>query len=355
MVENRKDSIGPSPVARGPELRKWNQCVNQGDLIDGWLAAVQTKGPWFTRQALHGNRLDQSRLDRCYLSNRGEWVFLMDEMEHYGAASLSDHVPIRISIALEARRQTRSIRSYFKMDAKAGSNPDTMNEVKKAWEEHPPWAKEDRMRWALAWARVRKVLISRKNKDRSELPDITAINRRLERAREKVQVHPSEENKQEFEEARQLARSREQIDVRISRIRSRIKWLHEGEAPSRFFFACVKAKNARENIKVIKLDSGTLVNEEDRILELTEAQNESLDEIPSEVLIEEVVQSLSKDKSQGVDGVIAEMLRAGWDFMKIDCYKMVTQVWRMGRILPKDNRGVIKLISKTEDLELLKN
>ncbi|KAL3689287.1 hypothetical protein R1sor_015596 [Riccia sorocarpa] len=145
---------------------------------------------------------------------------------------------------------------------------------------------------------------------------------------------------------------------------------------------------ARESIGAIKMESGEIIREEGRVMEiigesystlyaeeedtaeirqkrettlelidrrLTAEQKSSLDEEPSEELIEEVVRSLPKDKSPGCDGVIAEVLLAGWEFMCQDCYKMVRQVWRLGRILRRDNRGVIKLIPKAEDLELLKN
>ncbi|KAL3678443.1 hypothetical protein R1sor_021399 [Riccia sorocarpa] len=87
----------------------------------------------------------------------------------------------------------------------------------------------------------------------------------------------------------------------------------------------------------------------------TEEHNRKLDKMPSEELIEEVVRSMPKDKLLGFDGVIVEVLRAGWEYMKQDCFNMVRQVWRLGRLLQKDNRGVIKLIPKAKELFWLKN
>ncbi|KAL3699898.1 hypothetical protein R1sor_017920 [Riccia sorocarpa] len=52
---------------------------------------------------------------------------------------------------------------------------------------------------------------------------------------------------------------------------------------------------------------------------LDEEQNRQLDELPSEELIEDVVQSLPKGKSPGHDGVIVEVLKAGWGYMNGDC------------------------------------
>ncbi|KAL3678442.1 hypothetical protein R1sor_021398 [Riccia sorocarpa] len=104
MVENRNDSIGPSPVLRDREMWKWNMCSNKVDLV---LAHSSTS----------------------------------------------------------KRRSRSALKSFFKMDARALANTETAEKVKHAWENHPTWVREDRRRWAMAWARVREVLLKRKNMD----------------------------------------------------------------------------------------------------------------------------------------------------------------------------------------------
>ncbi|KAL3698385.1 hypothetical protein R1sor_012461 [Riccia sorocarpa] len=149
MVENTRDSIGPSPVLKGRELRSWTLCSNQGDLIDGWLTALDSNGPWFTRQAVHGLRLDQSRLDRLYISNRGEWIEVIRTVEHQGASSLSDHVPIGAVLVLEKKNRAEDRRktvSYFKMRASLFTRPEVMQEAEEEWRKHPVWAKDERKR-----------------------------------------------------------------------------------------------------------------------------------------------------------------------------------------------------------------
>ncbi|KAL3680641.1 hypothetical protein R1sor_023597 [Riccia sorocarpa] len=66
-----------------------------------------------------------------------------------------------------------------------------------------------------------------------------------------------------------------------------------------------------------------------------------LDEIPSEELINEVVGSLPKDKSAGFDGVITEFLRAEWEFMHHDCYKMC--LWDTLKALGMDEINNIRI------------
>ncbi|KAL3675581.1 hypothetical protein R1sor_025529 [Riccia sorocarpa] len=322
MVEQRSDTLGPSPLLKGRELRKWALCSNQGDLSDGWLMAVQAKGPWFTRQAVYGNRIDQARLDRCYLSERGEWAFMVSEMEHYGACSLSDHVPVRIAIILEGERREDRRKSYFKMGANSMKNSETVEAVRQAWGRHPAWAKEDRRRWVMAWDRVREVLIQQKDRQHRELPEAETIQRRLEWAREMIQFN----TRNNYGRRHDYGGNRDFIQTA----------LHGGGGTAEVY---------RKRAEVLVLV--------DR--KLTVEQNRKLSERPSEQLIEEVVRSLPKEKSPGYDGVVAEILVAGWEFMKHDCFKMVGHVWRMQRLLQRDSRGIIKLIPKAEDLFLLKN
>ncbi|KAL3691489.1 hypothetical protein R1sor_005140 [Riccia sorocarpa] len=294
MVERREDSIGPSPLLKGAELRKWTLCSNNADLIDTWLVAVRSTGPWFTRQAVCGARIDQARLDRCYTSERGEWIHTILQEYHQGSSVLSDHIPIKVTLQLVGDNQSgERIISYFKI--------------------HPKSMKSEAVR------------------------------------RER---------------------------------------LHEGDAPTQFFFAQYRAKMAQERLTALKLESGQTITEEaavfrlihetfktlytaepknevvagqrQQVLQLTDKQlsmeqNQDLKELPSAVLIEETVRALPSEKAPGLDGVCAEVVVDGWDFMGEDCINMVQLFWRKRRLLPRDNKGVIKLIPKEGDLMLLKS
>ncbi|KAL3687098.1 hypothetical protein R1sor_013407 [Riccia sorocarpa] len=294
MVEYSRDTRGPSPLLKGRELRKWTLCANAGDLTDIWLEALKKTRPWYTRQTMYGNRLDQAWLDRCNVTNMGEWICQLEDMNHDGSSSLADHIPIRAYLVLEGERRSEGRKLYFKMEGSLLKKEEVMTETKRVWVDHPAWANDDRKRWGLALAR-----------------------------------------------ALANARRREQVDTRMSRIRCRIKWLKDGDAPSRFFYACLKAKNKKEEITLIKLDTGEVITEEGRILQLIEEtygelytadeegpqavqqgdevlqlvdkrltgdQNRQLEETPEEELIEEIVRTLPQEKSLGFDGVTAEVL-----------------------------------------------
>ncbi|KAL3684732.1 hypothetical protein R1sor_002754 [Riccia sorocarpa] len=50
--------------------------------------------------------------------------------------------------------------------------------------------------------------------------------------------------------------------------------------------------------------------------QLTPDDNRILEEVPSEELITRIVMEMPKEKSLGIDAVMVEILRIGWEFMK---------------------------------------
>ncbi|KAL2608075.1 hypothetical protein R1flu_026648 [Riccia fluitans] len=68
MVEVPMDTMCSSSILRGSEKKCWKQCACQADLVDAWWIAAQSLGPVFSRHALRLDKLDQSRLDRFYIS-----------------------------------------------------------------------------------------------------------------------------------------------------------------------------------------------------------------------------------------------------------------------------------------------
>ncbi|KAL3687077.1 hypothetical protein R1sor_013386 [Riccia sorocarpa] len=239
--------------------------------------------------------------------------------EYQKVATFSQLLPVNSEDPLEERRPDRLVLPLNK-------------------KEEPPEQQEDGTTTEDRAGEIRHEQASRPPPE----PGEAATNgQELEESR--LREDPSEENKNLFDEALQLARKREQIDTRICRIRSRIRWLNEGDSPSKFFFASFKAKQAYETISAIRLETGEMLTDERKILEhvedtykelytaepereefnrkreeamtlidkkLTLAQNVALGEMPTDELIEEVVQSLPSDRAPGLDGVTAKILVA---------------------------------------------
>ncbi|KAL3684230.1 hypothetical protein R1sor_002252 [Riccia sorocarpa] len=389
MVESQVDSVGPSPVLKNEELHSWELCTGSADLIDARLCASQTSGPHFTRQAWHGNRFDQSRLDRFYLSGNEEWVYHIKKVDHHGARTLFDHVPISMGVILKVREAAQQPRrSYFKMDFKVLMREDVLGKAKTVWEEHPSWARDKRKRWALALGRIRKLLMEVRKEDRIGYMDLKELEEKAEEARSRIQIDNSREAAETFEEAITTLRKREHQEAEDCRKRCKIKWLKEGDAPSKYFFARLKAKHVHEEMIALESDSGQILEEQEDILKevhtyyqnlyrakeetaavlerrrevigridrrLTEGNNRTLEEVPSEEFITSIVMEMPKEKSPGLDGIMVEILQIGWEFMREDCFLMVQSFWEKKKLVGKDSREIIKLIPKNGQKQLLKN
>ncbi|KAL3693205.1 hypothetical protein R1sor_006856 [Riccia sorocarpa] len=75
---------------------------------------------------------------------------------------------------------------------------------------------------------------------------------------------------------------------------------------------------------------------------LTLGDNRKLEEVPSEDFITRIVMDMPKEISPGLDGVMVEILRVGWEFMKEDCLRMVKERMGMGADTISRIRGLVE-------------
>ncbi|KAL3683681.1 hypothetical protein R1sor_001703 [Riccia sorocarpa] len=223
--------------------------ISRTDMVDTRLCATRNVGPHFTRQAWHGNRFDQSRLDRFYLSKGGEWVYHIRPMEHQGARALSDHIPIKLELVLkETEVDNIPRRSYFKMDCKKLMRPDVIERAKETWQAHPRWAKDTRKRWTLALGRIRRLLMDVRDEEKRREEKRQNLEEEIETARRRIEHDQSVEAREFFEKAITSLRRKEHKEAERCRRRCKITWFKEGDAPSKYFFARLKAKHAQEEL-----------------------------------------------------------------------------------------------------------
>jgi hypothetical protein len=67
---------------------------------------------------MSGNQLDAAQLDRVYSSNHSTWFDHVITLDHDGQQTLSDHIPVTVTIALTPPPPSTGLRksSYFKFD-----------------------------------------------------------------------------------------------------------------------------------------------------------------------------------------------------------------------------------------------
>ncbi|KAL3678136.1 hypothetical protein R1sor_021092 [Riccia sorocarpa] len=388
MVEYPEDSKGPTAVLKGDELQKWSELSVSWDLIDCWLCAAERSGPWYTRRAKRGNRIDLARLDRVYMTRGGDWTEYVKRMEHVGGKTLSDHIPVVATIKLlqgepEVRKTT-----YFKLDYRILDSETVFREAKRTWNDHPREEVDPRVKWILAWRRL-KGLFKRVQREQCEkYRELEKKEAELQTLKTMADFDHSEELASEIEILEAEVRSKETWEVTQWRNRSRNRWLKEGEAPSKYFFSQLKTKHQRESIKALQRESGEMITSERGIIgeieqfyselylkddrverniaardnllayvntTVSPQQNDELIGEPSMEELEEVVKRLPSEKAPGLDGATAEILVRCWAFMKDDCLAMLVSYWQDGVLAMCDSRGVIKLLPKNQERQRLRN
>ncbi|KAL3675001.1 hypothetical protein R1sor_024949 [Riccia sorocarpa] len=388
-VELSEDSKGKSALMQGSEERAWRKMVNRTDIIDAYMAAVRTKSGLFTRMAFCGQRYDQARLDRFYLSNRGEWCELIKEVIHNTGQILSDHVPISLELQL-IRDENCNWRpmSYFKMNQQLMESQEVLMKLKETWEDHPPFCKNSQKRWEMGWGRLRQILKEEKNRQKNDYKEGNNIRREVEDLRIILHDEDNEETRMRLLSKENELRKREIREAKAWRLRSKERWFREGEAPSRYFYSQLKAKFAREKITALETEDGNFISRHSEIMEeveryyrnlytrvqetvqirqareqvlqlltsrATQEEDATLHQVPTEEEVEEVVHDLRKEKNPGFDGLVAEVLHACWSFVKNDCIDMIIDFWDRGALTEKNRTAVVKLLPKNSESQWLKN
>ncbi|KAL3680493.1 hypothetical protein R1sor_023449 [Riccia sorocarpa] len=214
---------------------------------------------------------------------------------------------------------------------------EVLDRARIAWREHPHWAKDKRKRWALALGRIRKLLMEVRLEEKRKEEEKGNQEDRLEAARRRIHQDRSLEAREELEEALTELRKKEHQEAEQCSRRCKITWIKEEEAPSKYFFARLKAKHAHEEMTAIETETDTIVEEPEEILEelhkfyqdlykaeeetqevldkkrtvvgridrmMSTCDNLTLEAVLNEDLITQIVMDMPKEKSPGIDGVM---------------------------------------------------
>ena len=170
-----------------------------------------------------------------------------------------------------------------------------------------------------------------------------------------------------------------------AKIRSRARWLEEGEAPTRFFFKLERERQAKSAVSSILNSDGQLVSSRDEVLkahvdfysklfEEEETDPEALDELLSHVTshlsdadrdlcdqslspceLSSAVAGLSNNKSPGPDGLTAEFYVKFWPRLGPILLQVYNQSLADGELPDSLKESATKVIFKKGDRQNLKN
>ena len=171
-----------------------------------------------------------------------------------------------------------------------------------------------------------------------------------------------------------------------AQIRSRAKWIEEGEKPTKYFFNLEKQNVYKNMIKQLKKEDGSLTQNDAEIIEegvafyqnLYKKDNISYDDIKDYLQEENELKTINENEKQGLEGKITKdeceialnsmksNKSPGSDGIPMEFYKMfwadihlmltyLNHAYEIGELSATQKRGILSLIFKKSDKELLKN
>lgn len=196
------------------------------------------------------------------------------ELIHDGGSSLSDHDPIIVRFKLIAQMavSTKTKSSYFKANSGLLKKEELVYQLRMAWEVGTNVENEPHVRFFLASMRLREKLIEIQKAPSDREAEVKLLKSKLCTLKQSLILSYSDTTLRDNATTEEQVWVAEHEEAQYARRLARINWLGQGDEPSKFYFATVKAKRMRENMPSLLLEDGRVLTEGDQILEEVEWQ-----------------------------------------------------------------------------------
>ena len=339
------------------------------------LADVPFLGPlytWMNRQA--GDNFIARKLDRC-LQNECSLDMFPNAFTEVLPPGLSDHCPLVISLKVNPDPGPRKL-FPFKFFNFWADHPDFIGLVKEAWCYEVYGTPMFRLTRKLK--RVKAILKAFNFRSFGGLHErVVAAKEALCQAQSAMLNSPSnpllgENEKSCLKNYHDLAIAEEGF----LRQKSRVQWLKLGDQNTSFFHKAVKARNARNALKVITMVNGCRTEDPVAIKqeavrhfqgilcpdEPSGSRSEYLDSLegfmwsPQHMVvlnktvsheeIKEAIFSIDDSKAPGPDGFSSRFFKAAWNIIGSDVCAAVSSFFESGSMLREINCSIIALVPK---------
>ncbi|GKV31782.1 hypothetical protein SLEP1_g40447 [Rubroshorea leprosula] len=344
-------------------MREFDDFVHSSELID--LPLVGRKYTWYS-----SNGQSMSRLDRFLLSE--EWMAKWSNVKQWGMKrSISDHCPILLK-----NEQVDWGPKPFKLYDAWLENPGCKEVITKVWKscEVKGWSgfilKEKLKHTKLAlkeWSNNMNMEVDRQLKD----AEVT-----IARIDEKGEQNQLSDNDIEMRRKCFIDLWKNlRIKERMWQQKSRMLWLKEGDANTKFFHRSVKGRWRRNEVNSIRINGVQLIEVETikqetakyfqdlfaeeqwsrpkldgiSFKQISRTDNETLIAAFSEQEIKEAIWDCDSSKSPGPDGFNFRFVKTMWEVIKFDVINFVQEFQEHGRLVRGSNASFIVLIPKTEN------
>ncbi|CAL9233634.1 unnamed protein product, partial [Arabidopsis halleri] len=349
-------------------LEDFQSCLRDNDLED-----IPSRGLFYTWSNHQPDNPIIRKLDRVIAN--GEWFSTFSSATAiFDPPGDSDHAPCIIQLD----NQLAVSKKCFKYFSFLASHPQFMSIIKDAWSaETAVGSAMFTLGEHLKAAKKACRLLNRQGFSNLQQRTKEALTA-LEDIQSMMMTNPSASLFREEHVARKKWDFFAVALESFYRQKSRIKWLKEGDANTRFFHKAVLAHHAKNLIKYLRRVDGVRVENVDQIKGMLEvyythllgsasdnvtpfsvdsirslhpfrcdqALAEKISAIPSDEEIIQTIFSMPRNKAPGPDGFPAEFFWDAWEVVKDCTLAAVKEFFRTGHLLRKFNTTAITLIPK---------
>jgi hypothetical protein len=360
--EERKSRVRRLEVL-SEETHAFNQFIEANSLID--LPLCGRKFTWYSSD---GRAM--SRLDRFFLSD--DWVLSLPNcIQTALPRTLSDHCPIVLAVDDQnwGPRPLRMMKCWSDIDGYSDFVTDKWNSMRfSGWSGY------------ILKEKLKKIKADLRN---WHLTHTSNIDSRIEGAKKRLDDLDTLGEIRGLDEAEEAELILLPVDIMsLSKLqasmqwqKSRVQWLKEGDANTKFFHGIMKSRKRRNSIGSFVVD-GRLVEEVSEVRQLVfnhfsnhyrRTRNNHVDisdlcfkslsveegaELTKPFLLEEIKKAIwdcDSFKSPGPDGVNLGFFKDFWEVLKIDLLNFFSEFHRQGILSKGLNSTFIALIPKVDN------
>ena len=377
------DKYGGRELHCNTVVNSMRELLGQFDLVDIWRILNPEKRRYTFRQK---TPLILSRLDYYMVSNSLQDNIVKTDII---PSIWSDHSAITLFV--KHLPPTKKGNGYWKFNSSLVSDnkyvTDLCTEIEK-WQQKYETMQDDRIIWELFKYEIRKFTMSycsQKKLDKNLHESLKL--KELEELEENLSLNPSDESILKIEQVRKEIRDIEEEKIKGSIIRSKIRWVEEGEKSSKFFFNLEKQNYIKKQVRKLTLNNGITVTDQQTIGKEMESfysklykselnynkldntfftsekiptiSNIERDIIDAPITIEEckiTLNTFKKNKSPGNDGLTYEFYDKFWNIISNILIKSYHAAFEKGELTVSQRQAIITLLEKPgKDRQLLKN
>ncbi len=354
--------------------------LSNHELVDAWY--ITNKKPHYT--FIDPDNGSKSRIDYLFLSKDITYKVKKFKLKH--APKKDGHKALCMNIVLEDNRKGPG---YWKLNAKLMEYPEydiIINMIKT--DINTNYRDLDhRTRWELFKIQVEEASIKLgvlKAKEKKQY--LNYLQKSIDEMNELENEGIAIDNNKKNELIKKLENFYRDRDDGYM-IRSKIKWVNEGERSTKYFYNLEKSRQSSNVIRQIKDEIGNIQTLDEDILSeikkfykklfssknitqedineyldsvetintLNQTQKDSCDQQITKKEITKVIENLKNGKSPGCDGLTTEFYKKYWHEISDLFMNMVNETYEKGEMPYTLRKAILALLFKKGDKTLIKN